>query len=95
MWTEVQNGVEAHAHCCNHETLHAELVLRCIHSGRDIQRWKSTRAVHADLREFTQHIEVNKDRVKEWPSDELEVYAEHPSLFYDMMSKPMISQVSL
>ena len=44
-----------------------------------------------DLKELCTRLDVKEDRVKDWPQD-LTVYAEHSSYFYDMMTKPMLAQ---
>lgn len=49
--------------------------------------------VCADLKRFAPKLEVKEDKIKDWPADSLVVFAEHPSYFYDMMSKPMLAQV--
>ena len=36
---------------------------------------------------------MDENFLKDWPSDQLVVFAEHPSYFYDMMSRAMMNQV--
>lgn len=45
-----------------------------------------------DVKELCTKLDVKEEKIKEWPQD-LAVYAEHPSFFYDMMTKPMLGQV--
>ena len=45
----------------------------------------------ADLKDLSTKLDVKDDKIKDWPQD-LTVYAEHPSYFYDMMTKPMLAQ---
>ena len=45
----------------------------------------------ADLKELCTKLDVKEDKIKDWPQD-MTVYTEHPSYFYDMMTKPMLSQ---
>ena len=49
----------------------------------------------ADVKEMTTKLTVDEKALKDWPSGDLVVYAEHPSYFYDIMSKEMLSQVDL
>ena len=51
--------------------------------------------VHADVKHLAHKIEVKEEKIKDWPHEGLVVYAEHSSYFYDMMTRPMLSQVKL
>lgn len=46
-----------------------------------------------DVEKMAKRVEVAKDRIAAWPSDQLMVYAEHPSLFYDLMTDQLLEQV--
>lgn len=46
-----------------------------------------------DLKELATRLEVKEERIKDWPSKDLVVFAEHHSYFYDMMTKPMMAQI--
>ena len=48
----------------------------------------------ADVKLLASTLEVKEDKIRDWPRDDLVVYAEHPSYFYDMMTRPMLAQVS-
>lgn len=45
-----------------------------------------------DIEKFAKRVEVTRDRIATWPSD-LVVYAEHPSIFYDLMTDQLLEQV--
>lgn len=46
----------------------------------------------ADIERFTKRLEVTRDRIATWPAD-LVVHAEHPSIFYDLMTDQLLEQV--
>ena len=46
----------------------------------------------ADVRNLTRKMEVGRDKLSTWPSDKLVVYAEHSSLFHDIMTEQMADQ---
>ena len=39
-------------------------------------------------------MEVGREKLASWPSEKLAVYAEHSSLFYDVMTDQIVDQVS-
>lgn len=41
---------------------------------------------------LAQRLEVKEEKLRDWPKENLIVYSEHPSYFYDMMTKPMLAQ---
>lgn len=45
-----------------------------------------------DVRNLAHKMEINRDKLPAWPSDRLLVYAEHSSLFYDIMTDQMADQ---
>ena len=46
-----------------------------------------------DLTQLASRLEVKEEKVRDWPAKDLVVFSEHPSYFYDMMTKPMLAQV--
>ena len=46
-----------------------------------------------DVEKMAPRVEVARDRIAGWPSDQLLVYAEHPTLFYDLMTEQLMDQV--
>ena len=46
-----------------------------------------------DIETFARRLDVTRDRIATWPSDSLVVFAEHPSLFYDLMTDQLLDQV--
>ena len=48
---------------------------------------------HADVRKLARKMEVSRDRIATWPLDKLVIYAEHSSVFYDLMPEHIQEQV--
>ncbi|KAK9828483.1 hypothetical protein WJX72_000239 [[Myrmecia] bisecta] len=48
---------------------------------------------NADIVKFARKIEINRERCPSWPADKLAVYAEHSSVFYELMPEPLLEQV--
>ena len=46
-----------------------------------------------DIEKFARRVEVARDRIATWPGDALAVFAEHPSIFYDLMTEQLLSEV--
>ena len=46
-----------------------------------------------DIEKFARRVEVGKDRIATWPGDVLAVFAEHPSIFYDLMTDQLLNEV--
>ncbi len=46
-----------------------------------------------DIETFTRRVEVARDRIASWPADTLAVFAEHPSVFYDLMTDQLMNEV--
>ena len=46
-----------------------------------------------DVEKMAPRMDVARDRIAAWPSDQLVVFAEHPSLFYDLMTEQLMDQV--
>ncbi len=46
-----------------------------------------------DIETFARRVDVTRDRIATWPSDSLAVFAEHPSIFYDLMTDQLLDQV--
>ena len=53
---------------------------------------KSLVKTQTDIERFGKRVDVTRDRIATWPSD-LVVIAEHPSIFYDLMSEQLLEQV--
>ena len=49
----------------------------------------------AEVKLLASLLEVSKERIRDWPREDLVVYSEHPSYFYDMMTRPMLTQARL
>lgn len=46
-----------------------------------------------ELGSFTKRMEVSKDKLKDWPRDDLVVFAESSSVFYDVVTDFLMTQV--
>jgi len=46
-----------------------------------------------DIEAFARRVEVARDRIATWPGDTLSVFAEHPSVFYDLMTDQLLNEV--
>lgn len=50
-----------------------------------------SRSSSADVRTLTRKLEV---KIPGWPADKLLVYGEHSSIFQDLITEPLLEQVS-
>ena len=48
-----------------------------------------------DIEKFGRRVEVGRDRIAAWPNDALSVFAEHPSVFYDLMTDQLLNEVRI
>ena len=74
------------------------LNLPVVHLGL-FKAWGSAAVKHlkgegrAEVRKLARKMEVSRDRIASWPSDKLVIYAEHSSVFYDLMPEHIQEQV--